>query len=262
MHCPAARTRPACWIKGCGTYSGARACRCAWSGCQRNTADYFIAVDEDIDARRRAEDRVRRSEVLLSEAQRITHLGSFEWDAKRGPALVRGALSHLRACCGGFYPHLRGFYRTCPYHRTVNVCVQSQGCCVMTWPGRRAVGSCPAAYAARSSSTGNYAERGHGRSTCLTGHCPSNLLQSLHISCRPASGGRHRRFAIICIHARLWVSSSRRFATTVSPSSRPSRRVVAILSGCRRVEGQAGKPGTDHAEETDDTEKYRHSRHR
>ena len=46
--------------------------------------DYFIAVVEDIDARRRAESRVRRNETLLSESQRIAHLGSFEWDAVSG----------------------------------------------------------------------------------------------------------------------------------------------------------------------------------
>lgn len=46
--------------------------------------DYFIAVAEDIDARRRAENRSRRSETLLAEAQRMAHLGSFEWDVASG----------------------------------------------------------------------------------------------------------------------------------------------------------------------------------
>jgi PAS domain S-box-containing protein len=47
-------------------------------------ADYFIAVAEDIDARRHAESRLRHSETLLTEAQRMAHLGSFEWDAASG----------------------------------------------------------------------------------------------------------------------------------------------------------------------------------
>lgn len=46
--------------------------------------DYFISVIEDVDARHRAEGRLRRSENLLAESQRIAHLGSFEWDAESG----------------------------------------------------------------------------------------------------------------------------------------------------------------------------------
>lgn len=40
----------------------------------------FIAAVRDVSERRRAEERLRRSEMQLAEAQAITNLGSWEWD--------------------------------------------------------------------------------------------------------------------------------------------------------------------------------------
>jgi PAS domain-containing protein len=38
----------------------------------------------DIDERRRAEEKLRRSEAYLSEAQKLSHTGSFGWDVSSG----------------------------------------------------------------------------------------------------------------------------------------------------------------------------------
>jgi PAS domain S-box-containing protein len=44
------------------------------------TVDYLVSFIEDITARKEAEDSLRRSEQQLREAQRIAHLGFWEWD--------------------------------------------------------------------------------------------------------------------------------------------------------------------------------------
>ncbi len=41
---------------------------------------HFVMIQRDVSDRRRAEDELRRSEQLLSDAQRIAHIGSWEYD--------------------------------------------------------------------------------------------------------------------------------------------------------------------------------------
>src|SRR6266496_1701440 len=45
---------------------------------------YWVGVNLDIEDRKRAEQRVGRSKAYLSEAQRLSHTGSFGWDVSRG----------------------------------------------------------------------------------------------------------------------------------------------------------------------------------
>ncbi len=46
--------------------------------------DYFVSVIEGIAERKRAEEALRRSEASLAAAQRIAHLGSWEWEIPSG----------------------------------------------------------------------------------------------------------------------------------------------------------------------------------
>ena len=45
---------------------------------------YWVGVNLDIEDRKRAEQRVGRSKAYLSEAQRLSHTGSFGWDVSSG----------------------------------------------------------------------------------------------------------------------------------------------------------------------------------
>lgn len=45
---------------------------------------HFLAFIRDITQRKEAEEQLRRSEIQLSEAQRLAHLGSWEWDIASG----------------------------------------------------------------------------------------------------------------------------------------------------------------------------------
>jgi two-component system, cell cycle sensor histidine kinase and response regulator CckA len=48
----------------------------------RGRMDYVSGVFFDITARRQAEDALKQSETSLAEAQRLAHLGNWEWDAR------------------------------------------------------------------------------------------------------------------------------------------------------------------------------------
>ena len=45
---------------------------------------YWVGVNLDIEERKRAEEELRRSKAYLSEAQRLSHTGSFGWDVSSG----------------------------------------------------------------------------------------------------------------------------------------------------------------------------------
>ena len=45
---------------------------------------YWFGVNLDIEERKRAEEELRRSKAYLSEAQRLSHTGSFGWDVSSG----------------------------------------------------------------------------------------------------------------------------------------------------------------------------------
>ena len=45
---------------------------------------YWVGVNLDIEERKRAEEELRRSKAYLSEAQRLSHTGSFGWDLSSG----------------------------------------------------------------------------------------------------------------------------------------------------------------------------------
>jgi len=43
-----------------------------------------MALSEDITARKRADEELRRSEAYLAEAQRLSHTGSWAWNFSTG----------------------------------------------------------------------------------------------------------------------------------------------------------------------------------
>jgi PAS domain S-box-containing protein len=48
------------------------------------SVDYFVALAQDITERKRAEERLRNIGAQLAEAQRVAHIGSWEWDISAG----------------------------------------------------------------------------------------------------------------------------------------------------------------------------------
>lgn len=48
----------------------------------RGKPDYFIGIVDDITSQREAEERLKRSEQQLADAQRLAHVGSWEWDMR------------------------------------------------------------------------------------------------------------------------------------------------------------------------------------
>lgn len=56
---------------------------------------YFVAQIQNISARKEAETRLRRSEALLAEAQRLAHLGSWEWNVLTDEVTLSNELYNL-----------------------------------------------------------------------------------------------------------------------------------------------------------------------
>ena len=48
------------------------------------SVEYFVGLLLDTTERRRAEEKLRRSEAYLAEAQRLSHTGSWAWNASTG----------------------------------------------------------------------------------------------------------------------------------------------------------------------------------
>src|SRR5215210_1651827 len=58
----------------------------------------LCVVAHDVTGRKRAEERLRRSEAGLAKAQRLTHLGNWEWDPAKGEAYWSDELYRIYGC--------------------------------------------------------------------------------------------------------------------------------------------------------------------
>ena len=68
--------------------------------------ELLLLAIEDITDRKQAEEKDRRSEALLVEAQRLARIGSWNWDLTSGDlSLVGRALPHLRVRAAGSAHH-------------------------------------------------------------------------------------------------------------------------------------------------------------
>jgi PAS domain S-box-containing protein len=65
---------------------------------------HFIAVVEDISARKLAEDALRRSEERLRLAQQVARIGSFDWDIKTGVSYWTPELESMYGLPPGSFP--------------------------------------------------------------------------------------------------------------------------------------------------------------
>ena len=99
--------------------------RDARSSLEQRVEERTQELQRELQERRRTEQELTKSQMLLAEAQRLAHVGSWEWDSRAvRPHLVRRDVPRVRPREGRRVPALRDVPRRDPPHRPARACAK------------------------------------------------------------------------------------------------------------------------------------------